>query len=155
MIRRALSFCALLGFVAAQLAATPHTHVHDIRRHHGTQPHFHLSWLDHGTDEHDHVHGEQLPRQAGAHDALAGKLQRLAADHDADAVYLSISSRVGQTASADSNEVRALLDHSASVCISDGAMGSQIALALAAFNCPPHLTGRHCALFLTLRALRI
>jgi hypothetical protein len=47
------------------------------------------------------------------------------------------------------------LDYSAGVCTLVGAMGFHIAPTLAAFNCPSDLTGRHCALFLTLRTLRI
>jgi hypothetical protein len=68
---------------------------------------------------------------------------------------VSVSARVGQTASADANQARTLLGQTAGLWTLVGASNSQIAPALAAFNCPPDLTGRHCALFLTLRTLRI
>jgi hypothetical protein len=88
--------------------------------------------------------------------ARAVRLQSVAANHDADAVYLPVTSRVGQSlSSTGSSDAWSRMAYSIGIGAAVGMTRLPTALALLAYNCRPHITGGHCALFLTLRTLRI
>jgi hypothetical protein len=91
-MRRALSFCALLGYLVGQLAAVPHAHcgAEDVAH---ARPHLHLSGPPH---HHVHPHDEHLTHDP---DGTSGKLvaftgQPVPGNHDHGVVYLADSAPV-------------------------------------------------------------
>lgn len=146
MVRRVLSFLALLGHVIGQLAAVPHAHAAGgAPKHHHSRPHIHLG------ASHDHHHHDRSHGAAHLDDVAINCGEQ---DHEGDAVYLQPV--VANSPSAGQCHVDDLTNHAPSHWLPALVLSPDLTTASSAL-CEPHsdLTGGHCALFLTLQTLRI
>lgn len=154
MIRRGLAMLAICGFAVGQLAAVPHAHApHEQARRHSMAPHLHLSWL--GGERHDHAHPGCDDEAHHDHGPAPHRGSFLKSEHDDDAIYLSpvVAGRlINAERAADM-----LTWSSPASPQADCATANDIAIvASSAWREPrPDLTGGCCALYLTLRTLRI
>jgi len=160
LVRHLITLCALLGYLAGQMAAFPHTHVEDNTSgdHHSSVPHVHLSWLagTPHTHDHNHRHGHHLN---GHHHKSAHEAMRPTAsiscnqDHDADALYF-VAGTTGMMARVGSGLLlKAPPAHLLFICA-----GAPIDGRGRGFGAPPHPPDcghLGCPLYLELRTLRI
>ena len=102
MHERCLSFVAILGLLASQLAAMPHAHAGMTtaeQQKHAAKPHFHTGKHSHS---HDHSHGGHSHR----HDTPANE-PASEPSHDDAAVYFDVETDlvlISKTASLDANQ---------------------------------------------------
>ena len=170
MIRRGISTFVLLGYLAGQLAMAPHAHAGGAGHDASTwQPHIHLSKSGgdgpcchhhshcHHGDDHHHAHQDHCLEGCSQSDAAPRvKTLNTSSDHDADAVYVASCE---QTAPRNEQSTFTDLDAAsqqaaALVNAIDGIAGvplggTAVDQATACASAPP------CALYLTLRTLRI
>jgi len=162
MIRRGISTIVLLGYLAGQLAFVPHAHAGAPGNDgHCWQTHVHVSASDaqhrHG---HDHCHYGDHCGKGGHHHAddsgLDGNgMLKAGIEHDADAVYVSTvaqaRSRTGKTSGVEA-EYSSPQAYAASNTL--GLAFRQDASFIGNHRVPD-TTVPHCALYLSLRTLRI
>jgi hypothetical protein len=160
MLFRLLSFAVIIGHLAGQLAAIPHAHAGNRQNsEQGSAPHFHLSFFseNHSHDQchgsHGHDHGDAKATH-GLVDVESPERGAIAADHDADAVYVS----EGVTSSPRDQQGCDLLTYSqltsAFMSLNSGTnvTGFQ---PLFAFDTGANSSAWHCARYLQLGTLRI
>jgi hypothetical protein len=157
MLYRASTILAILGYIAAQIAATPHAHS-GVHQHHGhdSQPHVHLSGHDAAHSHHGHGHAHHHHHDSQSHDSSDDAATVIAAEgHDSDAVYLpseiQITSRGEGVRGIQSTW---LLCHASPAFITF-AYPDCVSASLASINQAAGTSARHCALYLSLRILRI
>jgi hypothetical protein len=162
MIRRVISTIALLGYLAGQLAVVPHAHGGGAALDgHCWQPHVHVSSpaAGHHHPGHKHSHHAHQRGQGGHHhaddSALDGRtLLHADFNHDADAVYVSsvrqATSRTVIVKGADAEYVSPQPHSSTAIGVVRPTAASPIGIHRA-----PDTSGYHCALYLSLRTLRI
>ena len=158
MLRRSISLLVLAAFAVAQLATIPHAHEGIEGDDHGAVPHVHMARLGGDHHENDHGHGhshdghshacqQEQPETAGQA-CMAG----VPADHDEDAVYLP-----SLTTSTFRSGVGNLGLSLATLWVPVDPL--QVPTMLADGSCfvdsGPPLCGGGCALYLSLRTLRI
>jgi len=146
MFRRCISILLLLGFVASQLAAVPHAHAGRSDAGHDAHPHVHLAWFchdHHGEREHDHDSHESTPGRSIGTDR----------EHDCDAVYLSRNPLRNQSVETAVSDMRSTAVATLPVAVPSSFLLSEQPSPVAADALPSRAP--NCALYLTLRALRI
>jgi hypothetical protein len=154
---RAITILVLLGYLAGQMAAMPHAHA-TAHADHPWQPHVHLS-VDDAAHVH-HSHDGRHHHDDGRHDddidpPNANGALVAAEDHDADAVYVSAVVQATSRSGVDSGIHAKCLSPQATpadVCI---AALEWVSKALALSDCASGIIEPHCALYLSLRTLRI
>jgi len=143
MLRRCISLLLVIGFIAGQLAPVPHAHGAGDAAVHDARPHVHLAWFchDHEHEQHDHGHQTAPPRSLYP-----------GCDHDSDAVYFDSNPIPNRIAGPDlakvTSEPIAPLYLAVSTCTPTDRPSAMWAHT-------PSLRAPDCALYLTLRALRI
>lgn len=163
MFRRIVSTCVLIGFIAGQWAAVPHTHAHETDAEHGHScPHVHLSWFGGSTHEHVHVHGSGAAHHhhaAVSSEDSAGTPKAPSAngdDHDEDAVYLP--GEVPRAASRSVDQSLTLKWQAAQMALvayDTGLVGDfSLTRCIQSSRAPDEMYSG-CALYIALRALRI
>ena len=155
MFRRGVSVLAVLGYLAGQLAAIPHAHAggspHD---HEFSQPHFHLLWFGGAHPRHPHLHDDAAVLNSDRASARPKICRDATDDHDDDAIYLSPVSVA--LAAAGESHLDALNGQTAVSPIGAALFEPVFGVAFFAWReHPPDSSGRHCALFVALRTLRI
>ena len=163
MFRRVVSTCVLIGFIAGQGAAIPHAHAHETDAEDGhASPHVHLSWFGRSTHGHDHEHGPggtHRHQAAVPNDSSAATPNGQATgenDHDGDAVYLPGEVPRATTTSLDEAlALKGQAAHLALLAFDPGFAAGLSATHCTAFRRPPDERHPGCALYLTLRTLRI
>lgn len=163
MLRRIVSTCVLIGFIASQWAAVPHMHAHETDAKHGhTSPHMHLSWFGSSTHMHGHEHGPggtHHHQAAVPNDSSAATPSDQATgedDHDGDAVYLPGGvPRATTTSIAEALALKGQAAHLALLAYDPGFAAELSATCCTASRRPPDERHPGCALYLTLRTLRI
>ena len=159
MVRPLITLCALLGYLAGQMAALPHGHADGNPPGHSSAPHVHLSWLTGKSPAHDHEHdhGYHHGHRHRSADKAKPHMPSVSCsyDHDADAFYFAGGS-IG-TARRDGSKLQwqeAHPAHSFLMCGSDATFDG----TGHGFSVPPHPPDGGpigCALYLQLRTLRI
>lgn len=151
MTRRFITSLLTIAYFIGQLAAPPHAHG-DSRVNepsdHDARPHFHLSLMTHGGHSHDHEldHHHDAGDQFRHHDCAEH------ADHDSDAIYLPNGPELSlPTKSVTAPFCLNLVSNLAIECLVAPAESFH-ASTEATF---PDKCSPRCALYLTLRALRI
>jgi hypothetical protein len=161
MFRRILSTLLIVGYVASQVAALPHEHASQPAGH-GARPHVHGDWLaglvsdvpsdrHHRNGGHHHAHSHSHPHtKTTPTPAPAAPLEPA---HDHDCVYLpQPTTGLNEARPADDSgqfgDCIASLDEVA-------ASADSLILDSARRCLSPHWLKGHCALYLTLRTLRI
>lgn len=153
MYRRLITTCVLASFLAAQWAASPHSHGVSTESSHDDAPHVHVPFSHHGHD-HSHAGCHAHPHRSKC-DAAEQQGVSNVDRHDGDAVYFA----GGSTASVV-NAIQKCPDQSpstqppaisADVCLLDESSTASIV------NVPkaPDNGAPSCARFLSLRSLRI
>ena len=150
MFQRCVLTFLLVGYLAGQLAAVPHTHEHEHDSEHGGRAHAHIGWLvptgnlaanDHTNDHrHGDSHNSPLPAESGE------------SEHDSDLMYLPDAevANIGKAASLDAPFDGAI---SPAICSCDC---PKVAIRKADLrSVPPAEAFAGCDLFLKLRTLRI
>ncbi len=161
MSRRLIRLLLLLSYATGQLAALPHAHASQSSEH-GQRPHVHVGWLfsilagpgDSSADQghsHQHEHGHHS-HEHSASDPLTS-IAPVGDNHDDDSAYLP-------GALVATKEVRGV---DAPAYVYQPMAGAQESGDLIAGlypiailpSAPAESTREHCALYLTLRTLRI
>jgi hypothetical protein len=150
MIRRAMSLLAVLGYVAGQLAASPHLHADGSTPEcHDTRPHIHFSGFgdDHHVHHYRHDSGEGHGNQGVSHSGQSG--------HDDDAIYLNVV--IAGAPNASPSQIDLLHGSTWGAWLPPCGVATSLAFtqSVAWFKPCSHATADHCALFLTLQSLRI
>lgn len=162
MLQRFLCAILLLGYVASQMAALPHAHASQPPGH-SSRPHLHSGWfmgLAHEARVHHHRHSHDAGEHGHQHSPSRHDFElpsnvAFAAEpgHDEDAVYVADAVQLGKVR-AHTN-LTTQLEKSATTVIAPVVTPTEGQLFLwlpeTAF---PHRPGG-CALYLTLRTLRI
>jgi hypothetical protein len=162
MFRRILTALLIVGYVASQMAALPHAHAAEPAGH-GGRAHVHGDWLTrlagNNTPSHSHHHAKGAGHHHG-HSRSQGNstpapepAAPFEPAHDDDCVYLpELATGLNQVRPAD--ELCQLGD---SIAYIDEAAASaeSFRLGVARRHLPPYKLVGHCALYLTLRILRI
>lgn len=155
MYRRLITSCVLAGFLAAQWAASPHSHGLSTEPSHGDASHFHLPFCHHG---HEHSHASGHTHASGSIADNTAEEQRglsNAKGHDENAVYFAAGcteSIVDAVQKCPNQSPSAQLPAiSADVCLLNESSTASIV------NKPeaPDNGAPSCARFLSLRSLRI
>ena len=157
MLRRTVTFLSILGYLAGQLSAAPHSHsgqAHDSR--HADRPHIHVSWSEHGhAHHHPHEH-ETVPHkhdQPANADGLA-QFETSTTDHDSDAYYLPASQVATQPQVAPGDFAQS--HYLAVAYLPCSPTPSQsLDISFAALKHSQNASVWHCAPFLELGVLRI
>src|SRR5262245_13412110 len=150
MYRRCVSALVLLGFVAGQLAAAPHTHagfLPEDQREHDARPHIHLGGHSH---HHGHSHGGHSHGHSTDPKPSRGHVAELGVEHEADAIYLP-----RQVFVPAAGEVQKTVASATSIT---AAGATPLPPDLSESPAPTHPADEHplgAKLFLTLRNLRI
>lgn len=163
MIRRGIATIVLFGYLAGQLAVVPHAHAGAVGHDgHGWRPHVHVSTPDaqHHHHGHKHSHHGHYHGQGGHHHADESELDGHSVlhadfDHDADAVYvLSVTQATSRTERTSGVDAEYSLPQQNSASIALGFV-FPTADSLIGIHRAPDTSGCHCALYLSLRNLRI
>jgi hypothetical protein len=160
MLFRLLPFAVIIGHLAGQLAAVPHAHAGNPQNSdQGAAPHFHLSLFSEN-HSHDRCHGFHRHDHGNANDTHgfveveAPERSAIAADHDADAVYVSD----GVISSPRDQQGCDLLTYSqltsALISLNPGTSVTGFE-PLFAFDTGANSSAWHCARYLQLGTLRI
>lgn len=153
MVRRSISLLVLVAFAVTQWAAIPHAHEGLEGDKHGTIPHVHLACLC-GHDHHQHDHGHTHCGHEDHHAETVGQisLAGVPAGHDDDAVYLPSLT----TSTVRSGDRTAWLS-AAPLWVTVAPLQAPAKLTEDSFlvDSGPPLRGGTCALYLSLRTLRI
>jgi hypothetical protein len=161
MERRLICVVVAVSYAVSQAAAWPHAHGAQGDGHDQRPPHVHGGWLlslfttkddsgrhhrhwhDHG-HEHGHSHAALIPSPPA---------DDTGSEHDDDCVYLPyVLAAVNAIRIADD---AGSLGPLVAIRQEMGTSGSEAALSLPSLHASPSCPGEHCALYLTLRTLRI
>jgi hypothetical protein len=162
MSRRLISSLMLVSYAVSQLASCPHAHASQAVGH-NQRPHLHGGWLlgalaGHGdsSPEHGHsYHRGQSHSHAHEHPASVPSTpaEPAGSDHDDDSVYLPytlVATKVVRPAEQDGQFSRPVANCPA-FAVSSAAIVSRLPQPAVPYEC----CGEHCALYVTLRTLRI
>jgi hypothetical protein len=162
MIRRGISIVVLLGYLAGQVVMVPHAHAGQSPVDgHSLAPHVHVlvCGICHQHHRHGHHGHGDAPHEHAANDHTTSDSRQgdsvLAdeCDHDADAVYVpTVIRAVRRAVETNTVDVKAQPPTALSSCIAFGNFYQPSASLVSRY---PDTAGRHCALYLTLGALRI
>ncbi len=151
MLRRGISLLLIIGFVANSLATMAHAHADGNAAEHNARPHLHVSWF---CGDRGHHHGDGHGHHQHHHCQRAIPVDTIGADgdHDSDALYVS-SNPFGRTVVREGSRAKV-----GDVAQPD--LAAPIAVDLFERQTPFSAESLHtrapaCALYLTLRALRI
>ena len=160
MFRRIVAIFVVVGFIAGQWLAIPHSHGAATRilgHSHSSSPHIHLSWFFGDCHAHEHAHHGHGHGKCGPEHRESSPLSPAVADgtdHDSDALYISIgNSSVGSPTRGGHSSVttaKSLLVLTPVLVTSSKVLGLESGRLH-----PPEVRAPNCALYLTLRTLRI
>lgn len=149
----------MVGYLAGQLAAVPHTHADDPRHeHHSAQPHIHVATASSASHEHEHglkhghIHHHAAPAADRDCSCHTDNISRVT-DHEADAIYLPLS--VSTTVTSGVDQSKLLTSPALLHFVDAAAFGDSFTAYHAAVLRLPGERTPGCNFCLTLRALRI
>jgi hypothetical protein len=161
MPRRVVSTLLIVAYVASQLAALPHAH--GSQSEHDQRPYVHGGWLTstfaskrdsgHGHGHHHHGHEHSHSHGNSADPVPLPPIDRTSGDHDDDCVYLPyalVATKLIRVA-AEAGQFSQPVATSQFVANSSSPTAFSLPQQTALHGC----RGEHCALYLTLRTLRI
>lgn len=161
MFRRILSSLLIVSYAVSQLAALPHAHASQAVGH-NQRPHLHVGWLvsalagngdsspEHGHSHHGHSHSHSHEHAASV---PSTPVEPAGSDHDDDSVYLPyalVAAKEVRLAEQDGQFSRAV-----AVCPEFSVLSAPSVASVPQPTAPHECCGEHCALYLTLRTLRI
>jgi hypothetical protein len=164
MLRRLAILLLIAGYVAAQVAASPHGHSSLPFDEHNPQPHVHTDWLMPWrvaendvarTDGHrHHGHAHTAPCECSA----ATLARPAEGGHDDDCVYLPCALLAAKEVRTVYDPVQAaglLVDVTGIISVGPVDARTSATSGLIHSHALAELPGEHCALYLSLRTLRI